>query len=106
MIPVKSTERTRILPVYPVKVGKKNERHVHISGIFGAAALLERDTPYPLSGLRALSHDSGKPEGDIPAGNDKLKAYGAPVLPGAMFLLEYFDDGMPVTGLPGCGAEW
>ena len=25
-----------------------------------------------------------------------------PVLPGAMFLLGYFDDGMPVMGLPGC----
>ena len=28
--------------------------------------------------------------------------YGAPVLPGAMFLLGYFEDGMPVMGLPGC----
>ena len=29
-------------------------------------------------------------------------AYGAPVLPGAMFLLGYFEDGTPVMGLPGC----
>ena len=29
-------------------------------------------------------------------------SYGAPVLPGAMFLLGYFDDGTPVMGLPGC----
>ena len=28
--------------------------------------------------------------------------YGAPVLPGAMFLLGYYDDGVPVMGLPGC----
>ena len=28
--------------------------------------------------------------------------YGAPVLPGAMFLLGYFPDGTPVMGLPGC----
>lgn len=28
--------------------------------------------------------------------------YGAPVLPGAMFLLGYFEDGTPVMGLPGC----
>ena len=28
--------------------------------------------------------------------------YGAPVLPGAMFLLGYYDDGTPVMGLPGC----
>ena len=32
----------------------------------------------------------------------KIVSYGAPVLPGAMFLLGYFDDGMPVMGLPGC----
>ena len=28
--------------------------------------------------------------------------YGAPVLPGAMLLLGYYDDGTPVLGLPGC----
>ena len=28
--------------------------------------------------------------------------YGAPVLPGAMFLLSYTGDGRPVCGLPGC----
>ena len=27
---------------------------------------------------------------------------GAPVLPGAMFLLGYFEDGTPICGLPGC----
>ena len=31
-----------------------------------------------------------------------IVSYGAPVLPGAMFLLGYFDDGTPVMGLPGC----
>lgn len=29
-------------------------------------------------------------------------SYGAPVLPGAMFLLAYMEDGTPVLGLPGC----
>ena len=28
--------------------------------------------------------------------------YGAPVLPGAMFLLAYTQDGRPIAGLPGC----
>ena len=32
----------------------------------------------------------------------RIVTYGAPVLPGAMFLLGYFEDGMPVLGLPGC----
>ncbi|ONI47551.1 molybdopterin-binding protein [Candidatus Epulonipiscium fishelsonii] len=29
-------------------------------------------------------------------------SYGAPVLPGAMFLLGYFEDDLPIMGLPGC----
>lgn len=32
----------------------------------------------------------------------KIVAYGAPVLPGAMFLLAYFKKGIPILGLPGC----
>lgn len=32
----------------------------------------------------------------------KLVSYGAPVLPGAMFLLAYFEDDTPILGLPGC----
>lgn len=32
----------------------------------------------------------------------RIVTYGAPVLPGAMFLLGYFDGGIPVMGLPGC----
>ena len=29
-------------------------------------------------------------------------SYGAPVLPGAMFLLSYYKDSIPILGLPGC----
>ena len=32
----------------------------------------------------------------------KVVSYGAPVLPGAMFLLAYAEDDRPVLGLPGC----
>ncbi len=32
----------------------------------------------------------------------RVVSYGAPVLPGAMFLLAYTGDGRPVCGLPGC----
>ncbi|MCL2066025.1 MAG: molybdopterin-binding protein [Treponema sp.] len=31
-----------------------------------------------------------------------IVSYGAPVLPGAMFMLAYFDGKIPVMGLPGC----
>ena len=32
----------------------------------------------------------------------RIVSYGAPVLPGAMFLLAYLSDGTPIMGLPGC----
>ena len=32
----------------------------------------------------------------------KIVAYGAPVLPGAMFMLAYYEGKIPVMGLPGC----
>lgn len=32
----------------------------------------------------------------------RVVSYGAPVLPGAMFLVAYMPDGRPVCGLPGC----
>ena len=32
----------------------------------------------------------------------KIVSYGAPVLPGAMFLLAYYNDKLPILGLPGC----
>ena len=40
--------------------------------------------------------------GAIKATGAEIVTYGAPVLPGAMFLLGYFADGTPVMGLPGC----
>ncbi|HHV11850.1 MAG TPA: molybdopterin-binding protein [Clostridiales bacterium] len=32
----------------------------------------------------------------------RIVTYGAPVLPGAMFLLSYYKENIPVVGLPGC----
>lgn len=32
----------------------------------------------------------------------RIVSYGAPVLPGAMFLLAYYDGSIPIMGLPGC----
>ncbi|MGI6031264.1 MAG: molybdopterin-binding protein [Eubacteriales bacterium] len=32
----------------------------------------------------------------------RVVSYGAPVLPGAMFLLAYTEEGVPIVGLPGC----
>ena len=38
----------------------------------------------------------------IRAAGVEVVSYGAPVLPGAMFLMAYTGDGRPVCGLPGC----
>ncbi|MHB9291842.1 putative competence-damage inducible protein [Hollandina sp. SP2] len=40
--------------------------------------------------------------GAIKQSGAKIVTYGAPVLPGAMFLLGYYADGLPILGLPGC----
>ncbi|MEW8974407.1 MAG: molybdopterin-binding protein [Tissierellaceae bacterium] len=38
----------------------------------------------------------------IKSSGANIVTYGAPVLPGAMFLLAYFDDGTTIMGVPGC----
>ncbi len=43
-----------------------------------------------------------KTPGAIGQSGARVVSYGAPVLPGAMFCLAYFEDGTPVIGLPGC----
>jgi len=40
--------------------------------------------------------------GAIADSGAKVVCYGTPVMPGAMFMLAYFEDGTPVLGLPGC----
>lgn len=53
------------------------------------------------TGGMSVDPDDNTP-GAIKACGAEIITYGAPVLPGAMFLLGYFDDGTPVMGLPGC----
>ena len=53
------------------------------------------------TGGMSVDPDDNTP-GAIKASGAQIITYGAPVLPGAMFLLGYFDDGVPVLGLPGC----
>ena len=53
------------------------------------------------TGGMSVDPDDNTP-GGVRASGARIVTYGAPVLPGAMFLLGYFEDGMPVMGLPGC----
>ncbi len=53
------------------------------------------------TGGMSVDPDDNTP-GAIRRSGAHIVTYGAPVLPGAMILLGYFDDGVPVLGLPGC----
>ena len=53
------------------------------------------------TGGMSVDPDDNTP-GAIKRSGANIVTYGAPVLPGAMFLLGYFEDGVPVMGLPGC----
>ena len=53
------------------------------------------------TGGMSVDPDDNTP-GAIQRSGANIAVYGAPVLPGAMFLLGYFEDGTPVVGLPGC----
>ena len=53
------------------------------------------------TGGMSVDPDDSTP-GAIRASGARIVGYGAPVLPGAMFLVGYFEDGTPVLGLPGC----
>jgi len=53
------------------------------------------------TGGMSVDPDDNTP-GGIKAAGARIVTYGAPVLPGAMFLLGYFEDGTAVMGLPGC----
>ncbi len=53
------------------------------------------------TGGMSVDPDDNTP-GAIALSGAEIVTYGAPVLPGAMFLLGYYDDGTPIMGLPGC----
>lgn len=53
------------------------------------------------TGGMSVDPDDNTP-GAVKRSGANIVTYGAPVLPGAMFLLGYFEDGTPVCGLPGC----
>ena len=69
-----------------------------------AAALTFRDKGVDMvlcTGGMSVDPDDRTP-GAIRDTGAEIVSYGAPVLPGAMFLLGYFDGGVPILGLPGC----
>ncbi len=75
-------------------------------GLENVRAAIERmkQTPVDMilcTGGMSVDPDDSTP-GAIKASGADIVTYGAPVLPGAMFLLGYYADGRPIMGLPGC----
>ncbi|MDR1575723.1 MAG: molybdopterin-binding protein [Treponema sp.] len=71
--------------------------------VAGAIAAARREKPDMIlcSGGMSVDPDDNTP-GAIRHSGARIVTYGTPVIPGAMFLLAYFDDGIPVMGIPGC----
>lgn len=66
------------------------------------AAMREKDIDLLLcTGGMSVDPDDNTP-GAIRRSGARIVTYGAPVLPGAMLLVGYYEDGLPVLGLPGC----
>jgi hypothetical protein len=53
------------------------------------------------TGGMSVDPDDNTP-GAIKQSGASVVTYGVPVAPGVMFLLAYFDDGVPIMGVPGC----
>ena len=53
------------------------------------------------TGGMSVDPDDNTP-GAVKASGAHIISYGAPVLPGSMFLLGYYGDGKVIMGLPGC----
>ncbi len=77
-----------------------DDRPEHLTEAIGAARAAGIDLLVCTGGM-SVDPDDNTP-GGIRASGARIVSYGAPVLPGAMFLLGYYGDGLPVVGLPGC----
>jgi molybdenum cofactor synthesis domain-containing protein len=53
------------------------------------------------TGGMSVDPDDNTP-GAVKQSGAEIVSYGAPVFPGSMFLLGYYQDGLPIMGLPGC----
>ena len=69
-------------------------------GLEQVAAAIAEMRKKPVDMILCTGGMSVDPDDNTPGA--RIVTYGAAVLPGAMFLLGYYEDGQPVMGLPGC----
>ena len=91
------------LAAYGIGVTKHTTVDDGIDRIEGAIREAREEKPDLIlcTGGMSVDPDDNTP-GAIRKSGVNIVTYGAPVLPGAMLLLGYYDDGTPVLGLPGC----
>ena len=93
---------TEKLKAYGIEVVSHQKTDDQIEHIREAIENVRKDVDIILcTGGMSVDPDDNTP-GAIKASGADIVTYGAPVLPGAMFLLGYFEDGTPILGLPGC----
>lgn len=91
------------LAAYGIEVTKHTTVDDGMDRIEGAIREAREEKPDLIlcTGGMSVDPDDNTP-GAIKKSGADIVTYGAPVLPGAMLLLGYYDDGTPVLGLPGC----
>jgi molybdopterin biosynthesis enzyme len=91
------------LSEYGISVKKRFVSGDAMDDIAEAIASARREQPDIIlcTGGMSVDPDDNTP-GAIKQSGAHIVTYGAPVLPGAMFLLGYYPDGTAVMGLPGC----
>ena len=91
------------LAAYGIEVTKHTTVDDGMDRIEGAIREAREEKPDLIlcTGGMSVDPDDNTP-GAIKKSGANIVTYGAPVLPGAMLLLGYYDDGTPVLGLPGC----
>lgn len=91
------------LSAYGISVTKHTVVDDEIGHIEAAIREAKKERPDLIlcTGGMSVDPDDNTP-GAIKKSGASIVSYGAPVLPGAMLLLGYYEDGTPILGLPGC----
>jgi len=91
------------LKEYGIRIGRHEYVDDGLDNILDAIAKMRGENVDMILCTGGMSVDpDDRTPGAIRASGARIVTYGAPVLPGAMFLLGYYEDGRPVMGLPGC----
>ncbi|MDR0525260.1 MAG: molybdopterin-binding protein [Spirochaetaceae bacterium] len=93
---------TEKLGNYGLRIGKRLFSGDGLGDIVNGIEEIRADKPDLIfcTGGMSVDPDDNTP-GAIKRSGAEIVTYGAPVLPGSMFLLGYYPDGVPVMGLPG-----